>query len=357
MNERIRVGVIGAGWWATDHHIPGVLEYPGAELAAVCDPIQGKLAAAAKAYPIPKTYTDYRAMLAQERLDAAIIVTPHATHYEIAHACLEAGLHLLVEKPMTLHAREARALIGLAVLKQRVVTLGYAHNFNQAAQRGRALFASGALGEVQHIEASFSSDMTQFLGGRVSTEKPFHQQFAVNPPGEDYNRPELLGGGHGHLQLTHIAGLMFYVSGLRARTVQSVMTRFGRAVDMAGVCAIEFENGAIGYLGGSGATPGIHRLALSITCEGGVFWFDSVAGRSQVLHVDGSKEELSLQPTYATRYDTTHNFLDAVLGIQPSQAPGEVGLFAVELLDAAYRSDGEGGRRVSVSELYLDEVK
>jgi predicted dehydrogenase len=194
--------------------------------------------------------------------------------------------------------------------------------------------------------------MTRFLGGQVSEEKPFFNRFTVTPPSENYNRPELLGGGHGHLQLTHIAGVLFYVTGLRVKTVQAQMATFGRSVDMAGAYAIEFENGAIGYLGGSGAIPGMHREALAVFCEDGLLWADSLAGQALIRRSDGSREELSRQPTYPTRYNTTHNFIDAILGKQPSQAPGIVGLRAVELLDAAYRSSREGGRSVTVSELY-----
>jgi predicted dehydrogenase len=351
--DKLRIGVIGAGWWATDHHIPGVLSYPDAELAAVCDPHEGRLEAAGKAYSIPHTYQDYREMLAKQALDAAIVVTPHATHYEIARDCLDAGLHVLIEKPMTLYARDARALLEKAQAGGRVVTLGYAHNFDEVARRSQEAVTGGELGEVQHVEASFSSDMTRFLGGQVSAETPFYTRFKVSPPSENYNRPDLLGGGHGHLQLTHVAGMLFYMTGLRVKTVQAQMAVFGRAVDMAGAFAIEFENGAIGYLGGTGATPGFHRVALSIFCEGGIVWMDSMAGQAMIRRSDGGKEELKHQPTYPTRYNTTHNFFDAILGRQPSQASGEVGLRAVELLDAAYRSAREGGRPVTVSELYL----
>lgn len=348
----LRIAVIGAGWWATDHHIPGVLSHPDAALAAVCDPHEGRLAAAAGAYAISRTYGDYREMLREETPDAAIIVTPHATHYPIARDCLEAGLHVLVEKPLTLYAREARELVELAAARKRVIGLGYAHNFVQGVRHAREVIGTGALGEIQYIEASFCSDMTQILGGRVSADKPAHPHFSVNPPSENYNDPALLGGGHGHLQLTHIAGLLFYVSGLRIQSVQARMAEFGRAVDMAGAATLSFDNGALGVLGGSGATPGISRVALSVLCASGMFWCDSMAGRAVLSFGDGRKEDLSMQSTYPVRYATTHNFIDAILGRRPSEAPGEVGWRSVELLDAVYRSAREGGRTVRVEELY-----
>ncbi|MEZ4619386.1 MAG: Gfo/Idh/MocA family oxidoreductase [Caldilineaceae bacterium] len=89
-----RIAVIGAGWWATTAQIPAVLEHPDATLAALCDRAADKLATAAAAYNIAKTYTDLQTMLAQEPLDGAIIVTNHASHYPTAKLCLEHGLHI-----------------------------------------------------------------------------------------------------------------------------------------------------------------------------------------------------------------------------------------------------------------------
>jgi UDP-N-acetyl-2-amino-2-deoxyglucuronate dehydrogenase len=66
MTDKLRIAVIGAGWWATDYHIPGLLAEPGVDLVAVCDPHAGRLAQAAQAYQLSNTYSDYREMLARE---------------------------------------------------------------------------------------------------------------------------------------------------------------------------------------------------------------------------------------------------------------------------------------------------
>src|SRR5688572_26611078 len=109
MERQARIAVIGAGWWSTFTHIPGLQANPGAELVAVSDPDAEKLAAAARTYKLERTYADYREMIAAEQPDGAIVVTPHATHYKITKYCLEQGLHVMLEKPMTLYAAEARA--------------------------------------------------------------------------------------------------------------------------------------------------------------------------------------------------------------------------------------------------------
>jgi len=351
MPGKLQVGVIGAGWWSTEHHLPGLLSHPDAELAALCDPDEARLGAAAAVYLPRHTYADYREMLAREKLDCAIIVTPHATHYEVAQAALEAGLHLLLEKPLTLFARDARELLRLAGERGRVLTLGYAHNFTQNMLRGREAVTGGELGEVNYLDGTFCSDMTAFLGGNVASN-PLQAAVKVNGPGEAYNHPELMGGGHGHLQLTHVLGALFYVTGLRAKTVEARMSRQGRALDMVDAIALEFENGALGLVGGTGLAKGMHRIALSVYCERGVFTADSLSGHTGLRRADGTWEALDWQPLLETRYNTTHNFLDVVLGRAPSYAPAEVGWKAVEVLDAAYRSVEQGGRPVNIEDLY-----
>ena len=221
MTNKARIAVIGTGWWATDYHLPGLKSNPDAEVTAICDTDPARLNKAAEVYPAGHTYPDYREMLANEDLDAAVIVTPHATHYAIARDCLERGLHLLIEKPMTLYARDARELVRLAAAQGKELMVGYPHLFNPPVQRAHAVVSSGELGQVHYVINSFTSDMTHFLGGNVSPDNPPVTWFKVHGPSDAYNRPELMGGGQGHLQLTHGLGLMFYVTGLRARCVNA----------------------------------------------------------------------------------------------------------------------------------------
>jgi predicted dehydrogenase len=352
MTDKLRIGIIGAGWWTTEYHLPGLAAHPNAEIAALCDPNPTRLARAAEAFQVPHTYPDYREMLAREALDGVMVVTPHATHFEIARDCLEANLSILLEKPMTLFARDARVLVRLAEERQREIVIGYHSPFLQHARRGREAVSGGELGPVQYVDCSYSSNLTHFLNGSISEEEPGPTRFNVNPPGESYNSPELLGGGMGHLNLTHGIAQMIYISGLRAKRVQAVMANLGRAVDMVDACAVEFENGALGIVGGTGNAVGTWRVALAVYCEEGAYVSDSMAQFAALRKKDGGREELSWKPIYETRYANTFGFIDCLRGAAPNPAPGELGLRVVELLDAAYVSVREGGRPVDVAELY-----
>lgn len=351
MSQKVRIGVIGAGWWASDYHIPGLLAEPQVELAAVCDPHAERLAETAQAYGIAKTYADYREMLAREALDGAIIATPHATHYPIARDCLERGLHVLIEKPMTLYARDARELVEMAAARGREIMIGYTNHHYRQFQQARAAILSGQIGPVQYVNSSFSSDVYQFLSGKVSRENsPI--RYAVHGPSENYNRPELLGGGQGHLQLTHSIGLLFFITGLRAQRVQALMNSHGLTTDLVDVFSVGFEGGALGLVGGTGNAGANHRSALAVYGAEGCYVSEPLAKFHALRDKSGRPLPLDEAPPPPYQYSVTRNFVEVIQGRAENQAPGEIGWRAVELLDAAYRSAQEAGRPVNVEELY-----
>lgn len=352
MTDRARIGVIGTGWWATEAHMPALLAHEDADLIAACDPNPQRLAAAAEAYGIRRTYADYASMLDAETLDGVVIVTPHATHYGIARGCLARGLHVLLEKPMTLYAAEAKALVAQASAVGRELVIGYPYHYVPQVLRAREVLHSGRLGQIQYVTCSFSTNVRDFLGGEVGPDHSPIPTYNVHGPGPDYNRPDLLGGGEGHLQITHSAALMFFVTGLRAQKVHALMRNHTLAVDLVDAFSIAFEGEAIGIVGGTGNAGRNYRMALTVYCEDGCFLVDTLAGVAQIRSSDGTTEDLTGTGRPRTRYAVTHNFVDVVLGRAENGSPGEVGWRTVELLDAAYRSAAAGGAGVSVAELY-----
>ncbi|HZG65504.1 MAG TPA: Gfo/Idh/MocA family oxidoreductase [Herpetosiphonaceae bacterium] len=353
MPTKARIAVIGTGWWSTYSHIPALQANPDAELVAVCDRDPEKLQAAARAYNIEQTYEDYRAMIEQTRPDGVVVATPHATHYAITKTCLLQSLHVMLEKPMTLYASEARELVDLARTREREVIIGYTNNYSSHARRAREVMQSGVLGPVQYVNGVMISRVVEFLRG--DSHPDFGRTvFPVHGPGAVYSEPSLSGGGQGHLQITHLAGLLFFVTGLRARRVLGLMHNHGLAVDLVDVMAVEFEGGALGTVGGSGnAYQG--KLDLQIHCERGSIDMDLAAGTTTIRGEDGLHEELERQSEadrVAGRFATINNLVDVVLRKASNGAPGEVGWRAVELLDAAYRSAANGGAPVTIESLY-----
>jgi len=108
MEDRIRIGVVGTSWWADLMHLPTLKSHPRAELAAICGRARQPAEAMAQKYAIPLVFSDYRDMLANADLQALVVSTPDDQHYQITMDALEAGLHVLCEKPLAMSAGQAR---------------------------------------------------------------------------------------------------------------------------------------------------------------------------------------------------------------------------------------------------------
>lgn len=348
MQERVRIAVIGAGWWATATHMPALREHAGAELAAVCDVNLERARSAAEAYGVERVYTDHCALLANEPLDAAVVATTHATHFAVARDCLKAGLHVLIEKPMTLLARDARALIEAAAHVGKSILLGYPWNYAPHTREVYAELASGRLGPIQSVQSVFNSYNADLIGGRDRSDKGGYR---VHGPGDVYSRKEHSGGGHGHLQMTHAAGLLFFVTGLRAKSVQARMANHGLPLDLVDAMLVEYEGGALGTISGT-SNAFLSESRLSIGCASGSISMDVSARSTTLCRVNG--ERTVLPPGNGADLSTApiRNLVGVALGLEEPAFPAEVGWRAVELLDAAYRSAESDGRAVHIHELY-----
>jgi len=355
-SERAKIAVIGTGWWSTFTHIPSLQSYPAANLVALCDSDTEKLKAAEEKYQVGHTYSDYREMLEKEALDGVVIATNHASHYEIARACLEHNLSVMIEKPMVLYARHAQELVNLAREHQQALMIGYPYHYNTTIQHVRDVIQSGELGAIQFVNCVFTSHIRDLLGGRDGSEKN-PGGYVVHGPGKVYSQPHLSGGGEGHLQVTHSAGLMFFTTGLRAKRVLALMHNHGLPLDLVDVMTVEFEGAALGTVSGCGNTAGTAsgKLDLSIYCEKGSVVMDALNGRTVIYRENQAPErfepDADAEKIYP-RFATAQNLADVILGRAENGSPGEIGLRTVELLDAAYRSAAVSGQAVLVDDLY-----
>jgi predicted dehydrogenase len=355
-SDRARIAVVGTGWWSTSTHIPGLLDNPHAELIAICDTNEDRLSKAAEAFPGPATYTDVHELLRQEDLDGIIVAVVHSAHHSVAAACLDAGLHVMLEKPMTLTATDACDLVDRAAGQGRELIIGYPWHFTRTARRAREAITSGDLGEPQHVVNTYSSTIIEFLRGNAEAYRPVFDWKVVGPD-KVYNDPRLTGGGEGHLQITHSSGLMFFVSGLRAERVSAVMNNYDVPMDLVDAMSVRFEGGAVGVVAGTGNMPvgDSGQLDIRVYCENGYVLLDAINGHLTITRHNGPKEDVRIigggDDTYP-RFETSKNLVDVCVGRAPNGSPGAFGLRSVELLDAAYRSAAAGGDAVAVQDLY-----
>ena len=156
----LKIAIIGCGQIA-DAHIRETRKIPNVEVAAVCDLSRHMAEQAAVRFAVPGIYTDVRALLNDVRPNVVHITTPPSSHLAIGKLALEHGAHVYMEKPFTVTLEEAEELVAVADRVGRLICVGHSHAFEANALRLREVVASGALGEVVHIDSS----MGYGLGG------------------------------------------------------------------------------------------------------------------------------------------------------------------------------------------------
>jgi predicted dehydrogenase len=149
--DKLAVGVIGCGYWGPNL-IRNFIACPETELVAVCDADPARLAAVGKVYGGPQRVASVDDLLALP-IQAVAIATPVSTHYPLAARCLEAGLHVLVEKPLAGTVAEAEALVNLAEQCERVLMVDHTYLYSNAVRQIQARVEQGELGDLYYVDS------------------------------------------------------------------------------------------------------------------------------------------------------------------------------------------------------------
>ncbi len=148
----LKGGIVGCGAAATVAHLPAWHALKDIEIVAAYDPNEEAAINAAKRWGIPNIYKELSQMLENEKLDFIDICSPPQTHRQIAIQAMEAGLHVLVEKPMALSVKEAEEMISSARKHNSKLCVVHNHLFNPAFQKVKTLVDSGAIGDLLAVE-------------------------------------------------------------------------------------------------------------------------------------------------------------------------------------------------------------
>ena len=177
MTRELKVGVIGAGHWATEAHIPGFQACEGVAVVAVSDIEAERAARAAQALGVPRAYASAEEMLAAETLDAVSIVTPDDTHAGYALAAMARGIAVLCEKPLARTAKEALALADRAEQAGVVNKVGFTMRYTPSLLYLRELVEQGFFGELYLFQCFIQN--AQFL----DPQKPRHWKMTMEHAG------------------------------------------------------------------------------------------------------------------------------------------------------------------------------
>ncbi len=338
-----RIGVVGIGWWATFNHIPTVQAGEEAEIVAICDLDEDRLSVVGNKFGIAARYTDTSAMLAGEALDGVIVSTPHVAHAAPAIASLEAGCHVLVEKPMATTAADGRAIAAAAARAGREVLVPCGLNFTNHTSRAAAMAREGRLGEVRHAVCQMGSALEDLFAGRPMLETAEH---LFRPPPSTWADPARA-GGYGWGQMSHSLAWLIHVSGLRFESVYCLTGESPTGADFYDAAVARATNGATASFSGSATVPkhvGMHTDIRIYGTEGCLF-FDNERARLELRRLDGCDEIVPVSQAEA-EYDgalPVRKFAALCAGIDiENAADAENGARVTETLHAFYRSSRTG---------------
>lgn len=154
--KKLRVGIIGCGGIANSKHFPALKsQFDNAEMVAFCDVIEERAIKAANEYGIvgAKTYIDYKELLNDKSIDVVHVCTPNRSHSEITVAALEAGKHVMCEKPMAINSEEARKMLEAAKRTGKKLTIGYQNRFRADTLLLKDIIDDGKLGDIYYAQA------------------------------------------------------------------------------------------------------------------------------------------------------------------------------------------------------------
>lgn len=183
--QSLRIGVIGCGGIAQHAHLPSISRIDEDELAAVSDVYADVAArvAVANGLPAARGFDDHRRILDDGAIDAVCVCAPTTQHARITVEALEAGKHVLVEKPMAVDAAEAQTMIDAADRAGRILMVAYNHTYDPATMRLKQMIDDGDLGEILCAEGFFIEDLYAWTAGanastiRSENQKSFWPQY------------------------------------------------------------------------------------------------------------------------------------------------------------------------------------
>ncbi|HEX5689678.1 MAG TPA: Gfo/Idh/MocA family oxidoreductase [Roseiflexaceae bacterium] len=355
MPDSVRIGVVGTSYWSELVYLPVLKDHPRAELVAVCGQNAERTARIATKYAIPAAYTDYRAMIEQAGLDALVISVPDDLHYPIGIAALDAGLHVLCEKPLALDMAQARAMYEKAEAAGVVHMILYTYRWLPPYLMVRRLLDEGYIGRP------FQCAMRYVCG------------FGRNPGDRWRLDPQRARGVVGDIG-SHMIDLARWYLGDVAEVGAHLTTFAGRTnaagqpiatTNDAAALTLLFQNGAqaaiqlssVVHIGDRG-----QEQQLILSGENGTLEVYHTFGRAEVRGARANEQQFSqlLSLDYPTGPDEHEMagmlapfldqpigprlFVDAIVEGQSVAPSFYDGLKTQEIIDAAFESDRRGCR-------------
>lgn len=327
----IKTGIIGCGG-ISHFHIQNMFQSQNTEIVALCDPLAQSVEYASKVIadaglPVPPNEPDLAKFLASYEMDAVLIATPHTLHHDHALAALEAGLDVLLEKPMVVNTQEALSLIEARKRTGRTLVVAFQGSLSPLIRQASQGIRNGTYGHLLSVSAT----IWQNWGGL--TKNTWRQE------------PAYSGGGFIFDTGAHMLNTVADLVGENFVEVAAWMDNYGRPVETLSVAIAKLASGAMVTLHGCGETIPSCSSDIKVFCTEGILT-TCAWGRSLTIQKAGRKRAQKIPfPPASSVWDT---FLKVRNGEIENPSPPEVGLRMIRLYDAICRSAAEGGRIIKI---------
>jgi predicted dehydrogenase len=323
--------LVGCGYAARKHLRNILLQTESTEVAALCEPSPAALAETAEVFEeagahVPPNEPDLGLLLRNHAPDVAVINTPHVYHYAQAAACLEAGVDVLLEKPMVMNAQEACDLIEVQNRTRKLLVIAFNGSLSPEIREAARLLRSGELGELLSISAT----CWQLWGSRTA--------------GTWRQVPALSGGGFLFDTGAHMLNTVSDLAGEEFVEVAAWTSDHGRPVETIGVAIGKLASGALVTLHGCGETIGTSASDIRVFCSDGIL---RTGAWGQWLDVQRQGEPDFTPVQLPVSRGPWEQFLSVRSGVLANPSPPEVGLRMARLYDAVKASAAQGGRPVA----------
>lgn len=351
MQDKIKCGVIGAGWWATFAHIPALLGHPNASLIAIQKRNRKEAQKVADDFGIPIACTTAGELLAIEGLEAVVVSSAPNLHYEHALAALALGKHVLIEKPMTLTVAQAGELVEMARNRGTQFLISCPWHYTAHASEAQRLISNGDLGEMRMISVLMTNPISHLLRGDGT--HPTHGTPYMHPREGTYSDPGVAGGGQIYTQICHTAAYLTFLTGARTTEVFARFHNDGEALDIYDGLNLQMDDSSIVTIASTCATS-LERRDFEVRVFGtkGMLFLDLWRGRMEFVPLIGVPESYPDLPEDAIypHQAPALNLIDSIRDPCSNRSPATLGMAAMEVIEAACLS-AKSGNNILVSSL------
>ncbi len=346
--SKLRLGVIGAGSWVVASHLPNFAKRRDeVEFVAVARKGPVLLAKIRDDWDFEIASEDYHDVV-DAGIDICLVASPTALHHEHAKAALEAGAHVLVEKPVTIDPAQAWDLVETADRLRRHLLIGFGWNYRPMVRKAKELMDRQGVGQIEQLMLHMASTTRELLlnTGAYPAASP-----DTVPEQSTWTDPRLSGGGYGQAQLSHALGLTYWLCPelVPSELFAFMSSPYGGPVELHDAVAMRFANGAVGTMDGGSAHVNAgdnkHQVELRLIGSEGQLQVDLEREALWLFRAPNEDVRPALEGN-AGLYDCDgppNTLVDLALG-RPAQncSPGWLGARTVETLDACYRSAASG---------------